>query len=71
MSQSPCYESHMDRIVHEMPSLAKHPAFDALIGLMATIEDRHQVDFSTANRILQALMDAYATGRQTKGIGLT
>lgn len=66
MSQSPCFESHMDRIVHEMPSLAQHPAFDVLVGLMATIEDRDQIDFSTANRIFHALMDAYATGRQSK-----
>lgn len=66
MSQSQCFESHMDRIVHEMPSLAQHPAFDVLIGLMATIEDRDQINFPTANRILQALMDAYAAGRQSK-----
>ena len=66
MSQSQCFESHVDRIVHELPSLAQHPALDVLVGLMTTIEDRDQIDFSTANRIFQALMDAYAIGRQSK-----
>ncbi|WP_421477850.1 hypothetical protein [Agrobacterium tumefaciens] len=66
MSQSQCFESHVDRIAHEMPSLVQHPGFDALVGLMATIEDNEQIDFSTANRIFLALMDAYAVGRQSK-----
>ncbi len=66
MSQSQCFESHMDRIVHEMPSLALHPGFDGFVRLMATIEDHEQIDFSTANRIFLTLMDAYAIGRQSK-----
>lgn len=66
MSQIVCSHSHMDRIVLEIPSLSRHPGFDVLVGLMETIEDRGEIDSTTANLVFQALMDAYATGRQSK-----
>jgi len=66
MSQPQCFESHLDRIIHEMPRIPTFSGFEVVASLMRKIEDTETLDAMAADRVFTALMDAYAAGRQSK-----
>ncbi|WP_105415212.1 hypothetical protein [Neorhizobium sp. T25_27] len=63
MSQPQCFESHLDRIIHEMPRIPTFSGFEVIASLMRKIEDYETLDASAAEQVFMALMDAYSAGK--------